>query len=535
MRNRKGFLLVALFLCVLCLCIGIGVIGIGVSPSLIGAKPTPSFAVGEQTPTSATGEPIPSPTVELPAASPVPWDRTKSSILLMEKTATGDVRYSLLDSAGNLIRKIASPPTSSRMELIEDTDISPDGNYLIVGPNKTSFSYENTHGVSSIDYSLYLAGLSTGQIQYTLPLLQSSSGLLSGIQDAVIVPYDEKTYGLLDDPEAAYQAAMETKVSNAWDAYIEGLGSFDWSLDGTQLAFTSQTDGVTTALRVLDVQTGSIKTIVEKPLVFSSPHWSPDGNWILVHQSEVGNLLFGAWYAYSTDGKNRIPVKEISEYSEPIKWLNNHAIMHISGGVTSQLYVFDILVGKDQLFFDKPIERFAIAGDGTFAAISETAKSGSTNIWYCPFNGKESVLLDSFVAPENTYLMGLLAFPPDRIFVEFVKSSPGGESSISLWRYIPGSAKQVIGENLSIYAVSPDGQLVAYYALAGEELVIRDPNGEMGRFPGDKPERLLWDPRSELLLVQTSGEIKIIHPDGEMTGSLILQPDAVNIIAHWVI
>jgi hypothetical protein len=537
MRDNKGFPLLVLLLGVICICMGIMVIGFGFIPALIGAKSTPSTAAGVPTlshTSTAMDRTVP-PTAEGPKPSPAPWDRTKSSILLLERLATGEIWYSLLDSAGNLIREIDSPPTSSRMELIEETDISPDGNFLVVGPNKTYYMYKNTHGVSSIDYILYLDGLSTGQIQYTLPLLQSSSGLLSGIRDAVIVPYDEKMYGLLDDPEAAYQSDMETNVSNAWDAYIEGLGSRDWSLDGTQLAFTSQTDGVTTALRILDVQTGSIKTLVEKPLVFSSPQWSPDGKWILVHQYEVGNLLFGAWYAYSADGKTSILVKEIGDYSEQIKWLDEHTIMDISSGVTSQMYVFDILTGKDQLFFDKPIGRFAIARDGTFAAISETEKSGSTNIWYCPFDGEERVLLDSFVVPENTYLMKLLAFTPDRIFVEFVNSSPGSERSIYLWRYIPGSEKQVIGEHLSIYAVSPNGQLVAYYDLAGEELVIRDSNGEIGRIPSDKPERLLWDPRSELLLVQTSSGDKIIRANGEIVAAITLQTDTVEIIANWVI
>jgi hypothetical protein len=209
--------------------------------------------------------------------------------------------------------------------------------------------------------------------------------------------------------------------------------------------------------------------------------------------------------------------------------------MHISSGVASQMHVFDILTGKDRLFFDKPIERFAIAGDGTFAVISEKRKSGSANIWYCPFDGKERVLLDSFVAPENTYLMEFLAFAPDRIFVEFVKSSPGSEGSINLWRYSRGSEKQVIGENLSIYAVSPDGRRVAYYDLAGEELVIRYQNGEMGRIPSDNPECLLWDPRAELLLVQTSSEVKIIRANGEIVAALTLQTDTVEIIADWVI
>lgn len=64
------------------------------------------------------------------------------------------------------------------------------------------------------------------------------------------------------------------------------VGGFDWSPDGTRIAFGATVDpdlinGGTSDLYVLDLGTGAVKKIVEQPGPDGGPLWSPDGTSIL--------------------------------------------------------------------------------------------------------------------------------------------------------------------------------------------------------------------------------------------------------------
>ncbi len=64
------------------------------------------------------------------------------------------------------------------------------------------------------------------------------------------------------------------------------VGSFAWSPDGRRIAFDHRKDPLinswmTADLSVLDVETGVIAPLVQRPGFDGSPLWSPDGAWIL--------------------------------------------------------------------------------------------------------------------------------------------------------------------------------------------------------------------------------------------------------------
>jgi hypothetical protein len=231
------------------------------------------------------------------------------------------------------------------------------------------------------------------------------------------------------------------------------------------------------------------------------------------------------------DGKQSLPVPERDNFAQ---WIDNQTIAHVQqSSFIAQMSLFDIPSGKDQLFFDKSIQQYAISEDKSFAAIAESGDSGTMKIWYCPFHGKDRILLDSFSLPEGAYVSELLAVAPDRVFLWLEKSVSGQEKLFDIWEYIPGSEKQIIGQDTTLFAVSRDANFTAFYHVPQKALEIQNQKATVRTLAMDAPMRLLWDPRSELLLVQTAGEVKIFRMDGDHVSTIPLPPDGVEYIVQW--
>jgi hypothetical protein len=521
MNPKKAYFMAALLGIAVCVCLGSLSIGFSVIPSILRGEPTRSYTSNRSTPSD---------TPFVIAPSILPWDRTRSSILLMTRGATGDVRYRLYDDHGILLRETDEIKTVPPIESIFDADISPDGNFLVAVPRKADLFYRNSGGVVSGELNLFVINLSTGRIQYTAPLLRSPSDLLSQIRNTVAVPYDERMYSSLDDPEAAYEKKMESLVQMAWDGYISELGSHGWSMDGKQLAFTYQSTGTTASLSLLDLQKGSVKSVVEKPVAITSPQWSPDGKRILTKQYQIGNNIDGEWYVDSLDREREILVPDSGDF---VRWLNDDAIVHVHGFMP-KMYLFDPGSQEDRLFYENSMDGFSVAKDGSFAAVSDPVENGKSNIWYCPFNGEERILLDSVPVPEDNFLGSLTAAVPDRVFLELVKSNHRNGRMMDIWLYGISSGKEIVAEEVSIYSVSPDDAFIAFYSLAEKVLMIKNLNGEKKKWTMEAPERMLWDPRSESLLLQTAEEIGILHVDGEEVDTIAPPSGGAEYIAYWV-
>jgi WD40 repeat protein len=502
MRNKKGYLLI-LSAVALCACVGFPAIRMTEIPSASAKEPSPSLFPAAPSPTFPFQEPTP---------ASISWDRTNSSVLLMSRTSAGAIGYSLYDAQGKLVSEMEGPIPASGIGSVRESDIAPDGRHLAAASQKEYYEYEKTGGVCSDDMNAYVLELPAGKIQYTVPLLHSSKDLLAEIRNTV----------------------MEVRVQLAWDDYIYSLGSRDWSPDGTQLAFSAQSDGVTTAVRVLDLPTGSVKTVVEKPMVFFSLQWSPDGQWILAQEFEIGTYLDADWHAYSADGKQNVPIPDNGEH---VEWLDSHTIVHVFGEFNPHIRLFDIFSKEDRLLFNNRIERFAISKEARFAVLSEFEESGTINVWYCPFDGPANILLDSIVIPEDKYLIELFAVAPNRVFLEFDMVGSGLNPLrpvMDIWMYSPGSAKKLIGENISVCAISPDGRTFAFYPFDENSLVIQNDNQDVKKWLSEEPILMLWDPRSEFLLSQTAYEITIIRFDSDLTNTITLPPGGTEYIAYWV-
>jgi hypothetical protein len=530
MKNHKALLFILISIAAACLCLGVLAIGLGLIPGLFPAGTTP--------PATATGLPsLPTATVVVPgaetpaslaSASPEPWDPNQHKILLMVRGAGGGVDYLVYAGTGKEIRRLEAPEGT---ESLQPGDMSPAGSLLVLLPQKTAYAYSVTQGAPPAGLDFSLLDLSAGKAQTAIPLLPGPADLLAEIRQRVVEPYDEKKWELLADPKKAYEEAMDQRVGLAWDDYLSGLGSHAWSPDGSQLAFTSQKEGATTALRILDPRTGSVRTVVEKPMVFKTPQWSPDGKWILVHQFDIGNVMVGDWYAYSSDGAQSVRITDTGDF---VQWISATAIAHIRGDFTPQMFVYDLSAQQDHLFFENAIDQFAVVDDGSFAAIISSDPEGKKNLWYCPFAGGDRTLLDSIDVPARSYLTDLRAAPPDQVFVGIEQIGTGEYAPEAFWRYTSNSKKQLIGEDGIRLALSADGTLAAYYNLKQKSLILRNGAGKEQAIAMNVPTQILWNPEVDLLLVQLAGEIKILRAQGDAEGTISLPSSAGEIAVKWI-
>jgi WD40 repeat protein len=539
MQTKKPLLITLSLSGAICICIGGLAVGINAKNYILQGGQTPSNKASE--PSAATlSSTLPLPVASASKESPTGTktlsletetdDRVETPILIMSRSDSGKAWYSLYDDDGVLIRKKKPPSSSPDIESLRENDVSPDGKYLAAVTDSSYCSYDSTGGTCSDTLYLYVLDLSTGEIQYTIPLLPSPSDLMTELRRLVVAYYHE-TYPKTIDPETAFRADIEKWTASSWDYYLAFLGSIDWSPDGTQLAFTSQSISAQTAIQVLDIPTGTIKTVFEKPMSATSLEWSPDGKWILADEYAAGMYVFTGWFAHSMDGKQHITVADFGIF---VHWIDAHRIVHTLYEFDYKMLVFDVLTKKNEVFFDTPIDDFAVSSDRNFAAITQINESGKTDIWYCPFDGKERTLLDSVTVEEDYYVIELIPISPDRVYVVLEPLPSRAVDPFTIWMYSPGSGQQVIRTDISAYAISYDGAYAAFYS--GENtLIVQNEDGRISRqLSIEAPNQLQWHPRQETLLVETGESLMIIDMDSDRVSEISLEREAEQTIVVWL-
>ncbi len=179
------------------------------------------------------------------------------------------------------------------------------------------------------------------------------------------------------------RAGAEPRRLTGGDRYTVGGGfggsAFDWSPDGRQIAFghtpTPQVNSFPHSdISVVDVATGTIRTLVADQSRESGPMWSPDGSHILYSTTAGANPFYGNTelaVIAAGGGESRILTAAFDENPSPIAWTDEGVFFVASQRTARHLFLLDPASGEVTLEADKPemIMTADLSSDGSVMAL----------------------------------------------------------------------------------------------------------------------------------------------------------------------
>lgn len=256
---------------------------------------------------------------------------------------------------------------------------------------------------------------------------------------------------------------------------VARFSNFDWSPDGSQLAFGGAMDGPSSDLYVYDIAEDQIRRLTSGPTQMLGVNWSPDGEWI-VH----GGASFFPWemagptfwmedmWAARADGSEvrRLYDTEDSVGEQVVGWLDDQTFIVTSRDPSAapfhpdwMLRTFDIETGDVRMLKESHFSSIAMA-----PGLGKILLGGV----------EDAILYD----PEQDRLRGLTLIDAttglELIVVEDEARGMRWSSDVNLF---------LVETNFGILAVSPTGDFI--------DLAV--PKGSVG-FPAVSPEgaELVW-------------------------------------------
>ena len=177
--------------------------------------------------------------------------------------------------------------------------------------------------------------------------------------------------------------------------------NFEWSPDGTRIAFDHRTDplansGITSNISVLTVETGDIQSLVTEPGYDGGPQWSPDSKWI-VYYTAAGNTTsyyakHGQLHKIPAEGgsSTRLAVDLDADVYHFI-WAPDSIYLLVWQRTKYNVFRVDPNTGETKLFASTPYYIWSIdfSKDGRTVAISGQTPTSLAEIYrssLSPFN-----------------------------------------------------------------------------------------------------------------------------------------------------
>ena len=245
--------------------------------------------------------------------------------------------------------------------------------------------------------------------------------------------------------------------------YLEGVAEFDWSHDGSRLAYHTPGPG-----DPLFVSNGNWRT--EDRPIFTAPaglhihfpSWAPDGAFIYFVQGRLPDKL-DIWRIRPAGGVPERITSQMGRVSYPVL-LDRRTLMYLAGdsdGSGPWLYSMDV-ERRIPHRLTSGLDRYtslAASSDGSRLAV--TLASPRRTLWRLPIDGPHTQVS----APAQISLTTSTGFSP-RLgpnYLLYVSATGTGES---IWKLVNGTATELwSGQGAQIFggpAIAPDGRNIAF-------------------------------------------------------------------------
>ena len=178
-------------------------------------------------------------------------------------------------------------------------------------------------------------------------------------------------------------AGTEPRRLTGGDDYTIGGGfggsAFEWSPNGGEIAFghtpTPQVNSFPHAdISVVDVDAGTVRTLVAEASSERSPMWSPDGSRILYSTTAGANPFYGNTelaVIAAGGGEPRILTADFDENPAPVAWTDEGVFFVASQRTARHLFLLDPESGEVSLEADTPemIVTADLSSDGSVMAL----------------------------------------------------------------------------------------------------------------------------------------------------------------------
>ncbi|HMD20845.1 MAG TPA: hypothetical protein VKH40_11010 [Alloacidobacterium sp.] len=255
--------------------------------------------------------------------------------------------------------------------------------------------------------------------------------------------------------------------------YLEGVAEFDWSRDGSRLAY--HTPGPGDPLFVSD---GGLRS-AERPIFTAPPGlhahfplWSPDKSFIYFVQGSLPDKL-DIWRIHPEGGTPERITSHNGRVTYPVL-LNRRTLMYLasdSDGSGPWLYSMDVeLRIPHRLTSD--LERYtslAASADGRRLVVTRTTPD--TTLWRLRIADSTAAASEAVRIPLTTSPGFSPRLGPD--YLLYVSATGTGES---IWKLVNGKSTELWhGEGARVFggpAISPDGRHIAFSARQNRQTLL---------------------------------------------------------------
>ncbi len=283
-----------------------------------------------------------------------------------------DAQIHLIRAAGGEAR-----PLTAVADGVSDFEWSPDGRWMAVRITDPLADrrekIEETYGNFAVE---------DGEFRMTHLWLLHVAATLAGDEEAELPEEDEDDGGEGEEGGDAEGEADEEEDTPVLFRRLTGgsdftVRGFSWSPDSERIAFVQTPDPRVESfshsdISIVDVATGDMRKVVERPGSDSGPLWSPDGRFILF---ETMNGKFA--YHFNNElakvpaggGEPELLTAAFDEEVSAVAWRDDGIFFMALNGTRRQLYRLGADGGEAEILVETPERMWSVdvADDGTMA------------------------------------------------------------------------------------------------------------------------------------------------------------------------